>query len=347
LIGGQRAGFEMLYSNGSHMFTKTAHRLLTFAAAALVGMTCIPERAAAQSPADRYPSKPIRIVVPFAPGGSADIITRIVAQRMAESFGQPVVVENKPGASSIIGTGFVAKAAPDGYTLLVVVSNHITNPSMQAKLPYDTLKDFQAVSLLARTPVVVYAHPSFAASNLKEMLALSKSKPGTVSFGSAGIGSVTHLTGEMLKLREGYDMQHIVYRGGAPALADVLAGHIPLTFATVGQALPQYQAKQLRALGISSEKRYPSVPEIPTFREQGIDIVSTEWYAMLAPSGTPPAIIAKLNTEVRRILALPGLGERMSAIELISSTPEELEAFLRSEMKQWAPVIQKLGLKGE
>jgi tripartite-type tricarboxylate transporter receptor subunit TctC len=327
------------------MINKTVRQLFTLAAAALVGTACIPERAEAQSPADRFPSKPIKIVVPFAAAGSADILTRVVAQKMAESWGQPVIVENKPGASSIIGSLSVAKAAPDGYTLLVVVSNHITNPAIKTKLPYDTLKELQPISLLARTPVVVYSNPSFPAANLKELIEIAKSKPGTISFGSAGIGSMTHLTAEMLKLREGLDMSHIVYRGGAPALTDVLAGHIPLTFATVGQALPQYHAKQVRALGISSEKRYPSVPEIPTFKEQGIDIVSTEWYALLAPAGTPPAIIAKLNAEVRRILALPGLGERLTAIELISSTPEELDGFIRSEMKRWAPVIQKLGLK--
>jgi tripartite-type tricarboxylate transporter receptor subunit TctC len=299
----------------------------------------------AQSPADKYPDKPIRIIVPFAPGGSVDVLARALGQKLSESWGQQVLVETRPGASTMIGTAAAAKSEPDGYTLIIVVSNHTTNPAMHSKMTYDTLKDFEPISLLARTPVVIYSSPAFPAANLKEMIAIGKAKSIKLNFGSAGTGSMTHLTAEQLKVAAGIDMTHVVYRGGTPALMDVIAGHIPMTFATVAQALPQYKAGQVRALGISSEKRYASVPEIPTFKEQGIDVVTAEWYGLLAPAGTPKPIIAKLNAEVRKIMAMPNLGDRLEAIELFSSTPEELDAFVKAEISRWSPLIQKLGLQ--
>lgn len=298
----------------------------------------------AQSPADKYPDRPIKIIVPFAPGGSVDILARVLGQKLTESWGQQVIVETRPGGGTMIGTAALAKSDPDGYTLIIVVSNHATNPALQSKMPYDTLKDFQPISLLARTPVVVYSNPQFPASNLKELVKIGKDKSIPLNFGSAGIGSMTHLTAEMLKIQAGIEMTHVVYRGGTPALSDVLAGQIPMTFATVAQALPQYKGGQLRALGISSDKRYPSVPEIPTFKEQGYDLIATEWYGLLAPAGTPKPIVAKLNAEVRKIMAQPNLGDRLQAIELLSSTPEELDAFIRSEIDRWSPLIHKLGL---
>jgi tripartite-type tricarboxylate transporter receptor subunit TctC len=303
--------------------------------------------AAAQSPADKYPEKPIKIIVPFAPGGSVDILARVVGQKLTEAWGQTVVVESRPGASTMIGTAAAAKAEPDGYTLIIVVSNHATNPSIQTTMQYDALKDFEPISLLARAPIVPYSSPSFAPTNLKELVALAKQKPGTLNFGSAGPGSMTHLVAEMLKIQAGIDMTHVVYRGGTPAMNDVLAGQIPMTFATVTQALPQYQSGLLRALGVTSETRYASIPNVPTFREQGIDLVATEWYGLLAPARTPKPIIAKLNAEMRRIMALPNLGERLTAIELLSSAPEELATHIRSEIDRWGPVIKKLGLKAE
>lgn len=303
--------------------------------------------AQAQAVEPRYPDKPIRIIVPFAPGGSVDALARAIGQKMTEAWGQPVIVESKPGASTMIGTEAAARAKPDGYTLIIVVSNHTTNPALQSKLPYDTLKDFVPISLLARTPIVAYANLAQPAENLKDLVALAKAKPGSLSFGSGGTGSMTHLTAEMLKQRAGIEMTHIVYRGGTPALNDVLAGHIPLTFATVGQALPQYRAKMLRALGVSSAERYPSIPEVPTFREQGIDLVATEWFGLLAPAGTPQHIVDTLNAQMRRIVALPNLGDRLAAIELVSSTPAELDQLIRSEIGVWSPLIRKLGLKAE
>ena len=306
----------------------------------------LPGGARAQG-AGPYPDKPIKIIVPFAPGGSVDTLARVVGQKMQEQWGQPVIVESRPGAGTLIGSTAAAKSAPDGYTMIIAVSNHVTNPALREKMPFDTLKDFQPISLLARSPIVLYANPQFAANDLKELVALAKAKPGSLSFGSAGTGSMTHLAAEMFKLTAGIDMTHIVYKGGTPALTDVIAGHLPMTFATVGQALPQYRAKQVKPLGISSEKRYASVPEIPTFREQGYDVAVTEWFGLLGPAGIPHDVVAKLNAEVRRIVAMPGLGDRLTAIELTSSTPEELDALIRAEMARWTPLIHTLGIKGE
>ena len=294
-----------------------------------------------------YPSKPIRIIVPFAAGGSTDILARSIGQRFTEAWGQQVIVDTRPGASAMIGTAAAAKSDPDGYTLIIVVSTHTTNPALNARMPYDALKDFEPISLLARTPVVVYANPAFPADDLKGLAAIGKAKSMALNFGSAGTGSMTHLTAEMLKVSAGIDMTHVVYRGGTPALTDVVAGQIPMTFATVAQALPQYRAGQVKALGVSSPARYSSVPEIPTFREQGFDVVAAEWFGLLAPAGTPKPIVAKLNAEVRRIMAQPNFGERLQAIELFSSSPEELGAFVQGEMDKWSPLIRQLGLRAE
>jgi tripartite-type tricarboxylate transporter receptor subunit TctC len=313
---------------------------------AALALCLVPFAALGQS-ADKYPEKTIRIIVPFAPGGSVDTLGRLLAQRMQEGWGQTVVVENRPGAANMIGTQAVATAPPDGYTLLIAVSTHATNPALQTKVPYDGVKDFEPIAMLARTPVVLYAHPSFPATDLKSLIAIGKAKSHKLNFGSGGVGTMTHLVGEVLKIDADIEMLHIVYRGGTPALNDLLAGHLPLQFATVAQALPQYKAGQLRALGISSDKRYPSVPEIPTFKEQGIDLVANEWYGLLAPAGTPKPIIEKLNAEMKRIMVLPGMGDRLAAIELMSTSPEELTAHIRSETERWGAVIRKLGLKAE
>jgi tripartite-type tricarboxylate transporter receptor subunit TctC len=297
----------------------------------------------AQSAADKYPERPIKIIVPFAPGGSTDILARVIAQKMLENWGQQVVVETRPGAATVIGTGAAAQAAPDGYTLVIVVSNHATNPSLNDKMPYDALKDFEFISLLGKAPMVPYVNPKFPPQNLKELVAYGKTN--AVPFGSAGLASMTHLLAERFKADNDVKlMQHVVYKGGTPALNDVLGGQIPMTFGTVTHALPQYQGKLVRALGVSSDKRHHALPDVPTFREQGFDIVVTEWYGLLAPAGTPKPIVAKLNAEMRRILALP-LGERVAAIDLEPSTPEELRDFIKKEIDVWGPMIKQLGIK--
>jgi tripartite-type tricarboxylate transporter receptor subunit TctC len=285
--------------------------------------------------------------VPFAPGGSVDTLGRLLAQRMNEGWGVPVLVENRPGAANMIGTQSVATAPPDGYTLLVAVSTHATNPALQAKVPYDGLKDFEPIALLARTPVVLFTHPSFPANDMKSLIEVGKAKTQVLNFGSGGVGTMTHLIGEQLRMLAGLDMQHILYRGGTPAMTDLIAGHLPLSFATVAQALQVYKAGQIKAIGISSDTRYPSVPEIPTFKEQGFDVVASEWYGLLAPAGTPKPIIAKLNAEMKRIMALPGMGDRLAAIELMATTPEELTAYIKVETDRWGALIRQLGLKAE
>lgn len=327
------------------MNTRFLSRTLAPFTALMLGAAAMGASAFAQSPADNYPNKPIKIIVPFAAGGSVDAIARAVGAQMQDNWGQPVVIETRPGASTLIGTTAAARAEPDGYTLIISVSNHTTNPAMRSDMPYDTLKDFQPVALLARTPIVAYANPDFQVNNLKELQAYAEKHPNKISFGSAGPGSMTHLTAELLKIDANIDMQHVVYKGGTPALLDTMAGHIPMTFSTVGQAIEQFRAGKVKALGISSEERYASMPDVPTFKEQGFDVVTTEWFGMLAPAGTPPEIVEKLNTELRRIVALPGLGDRLTAIELTSSSPEELDTFIRSEMDRWTPLIKQLGLK--
>ena len=299
----------------------------------------------AQSPADKYPERPIKIIVPFAPGGSVDLVARIIGQKFTEAWGQANIVETRPGAGTMIGTQAAAKADPDGYTLLVAVSNHATNPALHATMAYDALKDFEFISMLARAPVVIYSYPKFAPTNLKELIVYAKDKPGTLSFGSAGPGSMTHLVAEQLKIQAGIDMQHVVYRGGTPAMNDAMAGQIPMTFATVSQALQQYHGGLLKALAVTSETRYGALQEVPTFKEQGVDLVASEWYVLLAPAKTPKPIVDKLNAEVRKIMATPNIGDKLPGIELYSSTPEEAKSFVASEIARWEPVIKKLGLK--
>ena len=283
--------------------------------------------------------------MPFAPGGSVDTLGRLLALRMNEAWGQPVLVENRPGAANMIGTQSVATAPPDGYTLLIAVSTHATNPALQAKIPYDSIKDFEPIALVARTPVILFTHPSFPATDMKSLIELSKTKPQTLNFGSGGIGTMTHLIGEQLKVMTKLDMQHIVYRGGTPAMTDLIAGHLPLSFATVAQALQVYKGGQIKAIGISSDTRYASVPEIPTFKEQGFDVVASEWYGVLAPAGTPKPIIEKLNKELKRIMAMPGMGDRLAAIELMTTSPEELTSYIKTETDRWGTLIRQLNLK--
>ena len=312
---------------------------------ALCMMAILVHPAMAQSAADKYPDKPIKIVIPFPPGGSTDTLGRAIAQKLQEKWGQPVLVENRPGASTLIGSAMVAKAPADGYTLIVAVSSHTTNPAMQASMPFDTLKDFTAVSMLARAPVLAVANPNYPASNIKELIAMGKAGKIKLDYGSAGAGTMTHLTAELIKKQTGLDLTHILYKGGTPAMMDVMSGHLAMTFATLGQVQPQLKSGKLKALGISSDTRYASVPDIPTFKEQGIDVVTTEWFGLLAPAGTPPAIIAKLNGEVKQIMSNPELGDRLASIELASSTAEFLNDFIKAEVTRWSPVIKELKIK--
>jgi tripartite-type tricarboxylate transporter receptor subunit TctC len=328
------------------MNSKLMNPLLRGIAVAItLGTIFCASQVAAQSAADKYPDKSIKLVIPFPPGGSTDALGRAIAQKMQEKWGQSVVVENRPGASTLIGSAAVAKAAPDGYTLIVAVSSHTTNPAMHSSMPFDTLKDFKPISMLARAPVLVVANPNFPANNMKELIELGKAGKIKLDYGSAGVGTMTHLTAELIKKQTGLELTHILYKGGSPAMMDVMSGHLALTFATLGQVQPQIKSGKLKALGISSDTRYASVSDIPTFKEQGLDVVTIEWFGLLAPAATPPGIIAKLNAAVKDIMANPELGDRLASIELVSSTPEFLEQFIQTEVNRWSPVIKELNIK--
>ena len=328
------------------MNSKLMNPLLRGIAVAItMGTIFCGSQVAAQSAADKYPDKSIKLVIPFPPGGSTDALGRAIAQKMQEKWGQSVVVENRPGASTLIGSAAVAKAAPDGYTLIVAVSSHTTNPAMHSSMPFDTLKDFKPISMLARAPVLVVANPNFPANNMKELIELGRAGKIKLDYGSAGVGTMTHLTAELIKKQTGLELTHILYKGGSPAMMDVMSGHLALTFATLGQVQPQIKSGKLKALGISSDTRYASVSDIPTFKEQGLDVVTIEWFGLLAPAATPPGIIAKLNAAVKDIMANPELGDRLASIELVSSTPEFLEQFIQTEVNRWSPVIKELNIK--
>lgn len=301
--------------------------------------------AAAQS----YPARAVKIVVAFPPGGAVDTLARTLAQKMSESWSQPVVVENRPGASGIIGTEFVARAAPDGHTLTAgAISTHASHVGLHKKLPYDPLKDFAPVALMAAVPNLLVVNPSVPAASIAELIKLAREKPGALSYGSAGAGTTLHLSGELFKSMARVDIVHVAYKGSSPAVTDVIAGQIPMMFDSVTSALPHVKAGKLRALGVTSAKRSSALPQVPTIAEAGLPgYEMTPWFGLFAPAGAPQAIIAKLNAEVTRIFALPDVKERLAAIgaEPMGATPEQFAALVRADVAKWTKVIQDAGIK--
>ena len=298
--------------------------------------------------AQPYPHKPIRILVGFAAGGPTDVAARLLSQRLTERWGQAVVVEPRTGAGGNIAAEAVAKAAPDGYTLLLPAFAHAVNPSLYANLPFDTDRDFVAVALLTTSANVFAVHPSVPAHTLRELITLAKSKPGELSYGSAGVASASHLAGELLNSMAGIKLTHIPYKGAAPASVDLVGGHISAAFPSVSLASPHAKAGRLRILGIASLKRAENLPEVPTIAEAGVpgfEVLS--WYGLLAPAGTPNEIITRLNQEVTRSLNEPEAVERLRAIgaEPMKSTPAEFNAFLKNEFTKWAKVIRTAGVR--
>jgi tripartite-type tricarboxylate transporter receptor subunit TctC len=294
-----------------------------------------------------YPSGPIRMIVPFPPGGGTDILARAIAQKLNESWGQPVVVDNRGGANGTIGAAVAAKAPPDGLTLLVVPSGFAVNPSIYKNLPFDTLKDFAPVTQLASSPLVLVVHPSFPPKNVKELVAFLKARPGEINYGSSGNGSPPHLATELFKLMTGTKMTHIPYKGAGPAAVDVIAGQIPIYFMNALQAVPHMKSGRLRPMGVTSDKRFPGLPDVPTIAEAGVPgYAMTNWYAMLAPANMPRASVLKLQGEVARILKLPELKERLSSegAEIVASTPGQFAAFLEMEMAKAAKIVQASGM---
>ena len=306
--------------------------------------------ALAQTGAAGFPNKPMKIVVTFSTGGAPDILARLIGDRMTADWGQPVVIDNKPGAGGNTGSDFVAKAPADGYTLVLgTVGTHSINGALYAKMPYDMVKDFAPVTLLATTPNMLVINNDVPAKNLKEFIALGR-KEGKMSFASSGSGTSIHVSGELFKTMTGIDMTHIPYKGRATAIPDVLGGRVTMMFDNMPSSLPLVKDGKLRALGVTSAQRSPAAPEIPTIAEQGLpgfDAVS--WFAMFAPAGTPKAIVDKLQVEVKKILQSSEVGRKLAEIglEVVASTPEELAAYQRAEIAKWAKVVKDSGAKVE
>jgi len=318
--------------------------LSTLAFALAHGISGLP---AAQ--AQTWPAKPVRIVVPFSPGGFADSSVRSIADRLGARLGQSVVVENRPGAGGNIGAELVAKSAPDGYTLLAGYDGTmVVNPHVYAKLGFDTLKDFAPVTKLGDGAVIIVAHPSVPANNLRELIALAKAKPGALSFGSSGTGGSAHLACEMLNQRAGIELVHIPYKGGSQAITDAVGGQVPLVCTAIATAQQFIKNGKLKALGISSAKRDPAMPEVPTFVESGLPgFVVTSWMGILAPANTPRAIVDRLQTEIAAVLQLPDVRARYAVlgIDPVGNKPEEYAAQLKADLDAWGPVVKKANLR--
>ncbi len=305
--------------------------------------------ALAPAQAQQYPTRPIRFVVPYAPGGSTDTLARTIGVRLPEALGQQVVVDNRAGGNGNIGMEIVARAAPDGYTIVLgYIANVAIGPSLYAKLPFDPVKDFAPVTQLASSPNVLVAHPSVPAKNLKELIALAKAKPGQINFASAGVGSVGHLTGELLNGLAGVKMVHIPYKGSGQAVTDLLGGNVQLMFSGFSSTLAYIKSGRLRPLAVTGANRSAALPEVPTIAEQGFPgVEATAWYGVLAPAKTPRPIITRLNGAIVRALQLPDVKERLGNLgfEIVGSTPEQFGAYIRSEIRKWEKVVRASGAK--
>ncbi len=314
-------------------------------------LLAVPALTAPSAMAQQYPSKPIVLVVPFAPGGTSELISRLVAQKLTERLGQQVVVENRPGAAGNIAMEQVARAAPDGYTLILGhIGTLAVNPAMFPKLPYDAIKDFAPVSLIAAVPNIVAVNPAVPAKTLKEFLDLARAKPGSINYGSAGNGSAGHLAMEYLKRIAKADMVHVPYKGTGPMLTDLLAGQTQATFTGSSPLIPHIKSGKLRALAVGSAVRIPSLPEVPTVAESGFaGFETSQWYGIIAPAKTPPAIIQKLSVEIAQVMKQPDVIARLSGdgTVMIGSTPNEFAAYISKEMKRWGEVVHDANIKAE
>jgi tripartite-type tricarboxylate transporter receptor subunit TctC len=310
---------------------------------ALFVMTSVLGAASAQA----YPDKPIRMVVPFPAGGTTDILARATAQKLSESLGQQVIVDNKPGAGGNIGAQEVARSTPDGYTLVMgTVGTHAINPSLYKKMPYDHVKDFVPVSLVASVPNLLVVHPSVPVNSVKELIAHAKANPGKLNFASSGNGTSIHLSGELFKTMTGVQMTHVPYKGSAPAVTDLLGGQVQLMFDNMPSALPHAKAGKLKPLAVTSAKRFPGTPEIPTIAESGVPgYEASSWFGVLAPAGTPKEIVNKLSTEIAKALKTPEMKKKLEeqGAEAVGSTPEEFAAHIKAETAKWAKVVKESG----
>ncbi|MGQ0525824.1 MAG: tripartite tricarboxylate transporter substrate binding protein [Betaproteobacteria bacterium] len=298
--------------------------------------------------ATSYPTKPIRYIVGYTPGGTADMLARAVGQKLTEAWGQQVIVENRPGAGTNIGTEIAAKSPPDGHTLFMPTVANAINPTLYPKLTYDPIRDFAYIINFAKVPGILTVHPSVPARNAKDLIALAKARPGELRHGSTGIGSPHHLAGEIFKTMAGVKMIHVPYRGATPAIADIIAGHIEVYFGAMVSTLPHARNGRLRALAVTSAKRVEAVPDIATLNEQGLRGFETgSWFGMAVPAATPRDIIAKLHAGAVRAIAAPELRQRMSAegAEFVGDTPEQFTAFFKSEVAKWGKAVKASGAK--
>jgi len=304
---------------------------------------------AGDAPAQAFPSKPIRIVVPFTPGGPNDILARMIGQRYTAAWGQQTIVDNRPGGGTVIGSDIVAKAPADGHTLLMVSTSHAANPSLMPKLPFDTLRDFMAVGQAVSSPNVLVVHPSVPAKTTADLIAIAKSRPGQITFASGGSGAATHLAGELLKIMGGVEMTHIPYKGAGPATIDLISGQVTWMFGTILPTIPHVRAGKLRALAVSGKKRAEVMSAVPTVAEHVPGFEASSWYGVFAPAGTPAEVIAKLNQEMARALTPPDVRQRLAAegTEVVAGNPDEFMTLFRSEVAKWARVIKQSGIRLE
>jgi len=299
---------------------------------------------------EAYPSKPIRFIIPFTPGGSTSVLARLIGQKLSESWGQQVIVDNRPGGNTIIGSEALVKSAPDGYTILQVTPFHVTNPHLFPKLPYDPIKDFAPVATLVVSEFVLVLNPGVPANDLRELIALAKSKPGQLNYASTGNGGATHLASEFFNIMAGVKVQHIPYKGTVPALTDVIGGQVQMLFAIPIIAIPHINSGKLKAIAISGEKRWSAIAQVPTFTEAGLPNFDVKaWYGVLAPAETPKEIVNKLSAEIARILALPDIKEKLlgQGMDPFVSTPEQFAALIKADLAKYARIIKAANIKIE
>jgi len=316
--------------------------------AGLFAMATVPASQAVLAAAPDYPRKPVRLVVPFAPGGNTDFLARSIAQKLTESLGQQVIVDNRPGAGGSIAGALAAKAPADGYTMMFVSISTSIAATLHEKLPFNVLRDFTPLVLIATAPQVLAAHPSVPATNVKSLIALARARPGKLTYASSGVGGGTHLTGELFKLSAGVDLVHVPYKGNAPALADLMGGQIDLLFAGIISVVGPYKSGRVRLLAVTSEQRTAVTPDIPTMIESGVDGVrSTSWYGLVMRTGTPPEIVQRLNQELNRILETQDVRDRLGAegARAEGGTPEAFGNHMRTEVEKWAKVIKAAGIR--
>ena len=324
---------------------------LGFLLSGLVGIAYTAASVAQKGPAaPDYPTKPIRIIVPQSPGASTDITARLVAQGLNEAFKQPVIVDNRPGSSGIAGTELVARAAPDGYTLMVVASSFSINPALGRKLPYDSIRDFTTVAQLSKFPNLLAAHPSAPVKTLQDVIAYARAKPGQLNYASAGVATGTHMTVELLKFMTGIDLLHVPYKGGGPAMTAAIGGQTQLVVGTSVGMLTHVRAGKLRAIAVTSAHRSAAAPDIPTFAESGVPGYEHEpWNGMFGPAGLPKSVLARVNAEVARILRSPEVKKifERDAADVVGGTPEQFGAVLKAEIAKWTKVAKAAGIKAE